>query len=223
MLLRTTALLLGALILFPACSSDRSYPEKGDADYDLKAMALSVGELPAGFKEQQLGEVEFDNAAWAEFYGVDDVEAKQAQLDAQKRVRSRVSTFQPAQLGKLFRISAISTLYENPQSASDSVTKFACGLPIDDKEPLSPFSVPKIGQQANGFFVDTETESGLRLIDTTICFRTGRIVHSIQQTGLPGTEDVALAVRLAEKMNEHVNAFFDGRTEAATPKPKAKP
>lgn len=220
MLLRTTALMLGALFLSSACGGSRIYPEKGDGDYDLKAMALTAAELPTGFGEQALGEGEFDNAAWAEFYGVDDVEAKQAQLDAQKRVRSRVSTFQPAELGKLFRITAISTLYENPQSAADSAAKFACGLPIDDKEPLLPFAVPRIGQEANGFFVDTKTESGLHLIDTTICFRTGRIIHSIQQTGLPGTEDVALAVRLAEKMNEHVNAFFDGRVPPATATPK---
>ncbi|MEP7215337.1 MAG: hypothetical protein ABI782_03740 [Anaerolineaceae bacterium] len=218
MLLRTTALLMGALLVSSACGSSRTYPEKGDGDYDLKAMALTANELPTGFEEQDLGEVEFDNAAWAAFYGVDNVEAKQAQLDAQKRVRARVSTFQPAELGKLFRITAISTLYENPQSASDSAAKYACGLPIDDKEPLSPFAVPRIGQEANGFFVDNVTESGLHLIDTTICFRTGRIIHSIQQTGLPGTEDVALAVRLAEKMNEHVNAFFDGRAPTpATP------
>ena len=216
MLIRTTALLFGAMLLFSACDSARSYPEKGDDEYDLKAMALTAADLPAGFSEQDLGETDFDNAAWAEFYRVDDVEAKLAQLEAQKRVKSRVSTFQPAQLGRLFRITAISTLYENDQSATDSASKFACGLPIDDKEPLSPFVVPTIGQAANGFFVDTQTESGLRLIDTTICFRTGRIIHSIQQTGLPGTEDVALAVRLAQKMNAHVDAFFDGRAPAST-------
>ncbi|MEP6872668.1 MAG: hypothetical protein ABI939_12585, partial [Anaerolineaceae bacterium] len=140
MLLRTTALMLGVLSLSSACGASRLYPEKGDGVYDLKAMALTAAELPTGFEEQALGEGEFDNAAWSEFYGVDDVEAKQAQLDAQKRVRSRVSTFQPAELGKLFRITAISTLYENPQSAADSAAKFACGLPIDDKEPLLPFA-----------------------------------------------------------------------------------
>ncbi|MEO6398842.1 MAG: hypothetical protein ABIP13_10280 [Tepidiformaceae bacterium] len=219
MLLRTTALLVGAMLIFSACESNRSYPEKGDAEYDLKAMALTASDLPAGFTEQELGEDDFDNEAWAEFYGVDDVEAKKAQLDAQKRVRSRVSTFQPKELGKLFRITAISTLYENNQSATDSAAKFACGLPIDDKEPLSPFAVPTIGDAANGFFVDTQTESGLRLIDTTICFRTGRVLHSVQQTGLPGTEDVALAVRLAEKMRDHTDAFFDGRAPIPTASP----
>lgn len=220
MLLRTSALLLGAIVLLSACGGGRSYPEKGDNEYDLKAMALTTADLPVGFTEQNLGETDFDNAAWAEFYGVDDVEAKQAQLAAQKRVRSRVSTFQPAELGRLFRVTAISTLYENPQSASDSAAKFACGLPINDKERLSPFAVPTIGQEANGFFANTQTESGLHLIDTTICFRTGRIIHSIQQTGLPGTEDVALAVRLAERMNEHVDAFFDGRTPAPAATPR---
>lgn len=223
MFIRTTALLLGAMILFSACDSARSYPEKGDSEYDLKAMALTAADLPAGFTEQDLGEGEFDNAAWAEFYGVDDVDAKKAQLDAQKRVRSRVSTFQPAELGRLFRITAISTLYEDEKSASDSALKFACGLPIDDKEPLAPFAVPTIGQAANGFFVDTQTETGLHLIDTTICFQTGRVIHSIQQTGLPGTEDVALAVRLAQRMNEHVDAYFDLKPTPSTATPKATP
>ena len=216
MLMRTTALLLGAMLLFSACDSGRNYPEKGDDQYDLKAMALTAADLPAGFTEQDLGEGDFDNAAWAEFFGVDDIEAKQAQLDAQKRVKSRVSSFAPDELGKLFHITAISTLYENPESATDSAAKFACGLPIDDKQPLSPFSVPTIGQGANGFFVDTQTESGLHLVDTTICFRTGRVLHSIQQTSLPGTEDIALAVRLAEKMKDHVDAFYDGRIPAST-------
>lgn len=218
MLIRTGALLLGAILVFSACDDARTYPEKGDNDYDLAAMALTEADLPAGFVQQDIGEAEFTNEQWAQFYGVDDVDAKLNQLKAQSRIRSHVTTFRPDELGKVFSITAISTVYENDKAAVDSSQKFACGLPIDDKQPLSPFGVPTIGQASNGFFVSNTSENGLRLIDTTICFRTGRVLHAVQQTGLPGTEDIALAVRLAQKMRSHVDDAFDGKV-AATPTP----
>ena len=233
MLMRTTALLLGAMLLFSACDSARGYPERGDENYDLKAMSITKADLPAGFSEQDLSGVDFDNDTWAGLFdGVTDKngdidrdakQAKRAQLDAQKRIRSSVSSFDPPELGKVFGVTAISTLYENDQAARDAASKFACGLPLDIKAPLEEFSVPTIGQGANGFFYNKSASSGLHLVDTTICFRTGRVIHSVQSTGLPGTEDVALTVRLAEKMNLHVNAFFDGRAPAATAAPAKKP
>lgn len=221
MFIRTGLLLIGATLLFSACESALEYPERGDDEYDLGAMALTEADLPDGFTQDEIPEPEFNNELWAEFFGVDDVEAKLAQLEAQARIKSRVTSFQPGELGRVFRVTIFSTLYENDKAAEDSSVKFACGLPIDDKEELDPFDVPKIGSSANGFFVSNTSESGLRLVDTTICFRTGRVVHAVQQTGLPGTEDIALAVRLAIRMEAHVNDVFDGKEKAeakATPK-----
>ncbi|MBA4179811.1 MAG: hypothetical protein C0506_04410 [Anaerolinea sp.] len=219
MLIRTGALLLGAMLILSACESSRDYPEKGDDEYDLEAMALTEADLPEGFTKEEIPEPEFNNELWAEFFGVDDVEAKLAQLEAQSRIKSRVTSFQPAELGRIFRVTTFSTLYETEKAAEDSSRKFACGLPIDDKQELDPFAVPVIGQAANGFFVSNSSEGGLRLIDTTVCFQTGRVLHAVQQTGLPGTEDIALAVRLARRMEAHVNDAFDGKqtTEARTP------
>ena len=221
MLIRTGALLvLGATLLFSACDDGRTYPEKGDDQYDLASMALREDDLPAGFTQQDIGEAEFTNEQWAEFYGVDDVEAKLAQLKAQSRIRSHVTTFQPKELGRVFSITAVSTVYETDKAAAESSTKFACGLPIDDKQPLEPFGVPAIGQASNGFFVSNTSQSGLRTVDTTVCFRTGRVLHAVQQTGLPGTEDVALAVRLAQRMEGHVDDTFDGKV-VVSPTPKS--
>ena len=67
MLIRTTALLLGAMLLFSACDSALTYPENVDGEYDLKAMVLTVADLPGGFNEQYLCEEDFDNAALACF------------------------------------------------------------------------------------------------------------------------------------------------------------
>lgn len=214
MFIRTGALLLGALLVFSACESEREYPEKGDDEYDLAAMALTEADMPEGFSQEDLGEAEFTNEQWAEFFGVDDVEAKLAQLEAQNRIRSHVTSFQPAELGRIFNVTVFSTVYQTDADAIASSERFACGLPIDDKQPLEPFSVPTIGNDSNGFFVSNTSQGGLRLVDTTICFRTGRLVHAIQQTGLPGTEDIALAVRLAQKMESHVNDTFDGKRPA---------
>lgn len=219
MFIRTGALLLGALLFFSACDSARTYPEKGDDEYDLGAMALTEADLPGGFVQQDIGEAEFTNEQWAEFFGVEDIEAKLSQLNAQSRVRSHVTTFRPGELGRIFSVTAVSTVYENENAATDSSQKFACGLPIDDKKQLEPFGVPTIGQAANGFFVSNTNEGGIRLVDTTVCFRTGRLIHAIQQTGLPGTEDIALAVRLARRMQARVDEVFDGKARAAGPTP----
>src|SRR5512141_3249716 len=54
MLIRTGALLLGAILVFSACDDARKYPEKGDNDYDLAAMALTEADLPAGFVQQDI-------------------------------------------------------------------------------------------------------------------------------------------------------------------------
>ena len=209
MFIRTGAFLIGAMIVLSACESDRSYPEQGDDEYNLEAMALTADDLPEGFTQEEIPDPEFTNELWAEFFGTEDAAAKLAQLEAQSRVKSRVTSFQPAELGRVFRVTTFSTLYQTDKAAEDSSRKFACGLPIDDKRQLDPFAVPVIGQAANGFFVSNSSESGLRLVDTTICFRTGRVLHAVQQTGLPGTEDIALAVRLARRMEVRVNDAFD--------------
>jgi hypothetical protein len=216
-------LALGGLVLaltLSACESGRSYPvNKDDKDYDLAAMALHQEDLPAGFEAGQLQDPEFDNTQWVGVYDPNDPDAKLAQLENQGRLRGYVSSFQPGELGRVFGITAVSTLYTDPDLADRSAKQFGCGLPIDDKVATTPFDVPKIGDYSSGFFIRNESSNGLTTIDTNVCFRTGRVLHAIQQTGLPGTEDVALAVRLAERWLTRVNDAFDGKAIEPTPAP----
>ncbi|MEO8540140.1 MAG: hypothetical protein ABI577_10410 [bacterium] len=213
MAVRALALLLVSIPLLAACSEGRDYPSnKGDGDYDLAAMSLRESDMPPDFVQQQIDEPAFDNQRWAtEVFDTDDPEAKAAQLDAQGRLTNHVAAFTPPGLGKVLSITSVSTLYTNDKAAEEATNRFACGLPIKESVPLEPFIVPKIADQTTGFFVAQDNGSGLTFVDTTLCFRTGRIVHALQQTSLPGVEDIAAAVRLAERWLEHVNDSFDGK------------
>jgi hypothetical protein len=208
---------LALAFLLSACGDGRSYPaDRSDEEYDLGAMALHQEDLPGGFDAGELDDPEFDNARWVDVFDTDDPEGKLAQLDAQGRLRSYVSAFQPGELGRIFSITAVSTLYTDVDSAKRSAAQYGCGLPIDDKVATTPFDVPRVGDDSTGFFIRNESANGLTTVDTNLCFRTGRVLHAIQQTGLPGTEDVALAVRLAERWLTRIDDAFDGKTEPPT-------
>ncbi|MFN0096800.1 MAG: hypothetical protein ACKVVT_18740 [Dehalococcoidia bacterium] len=192
-----------------------SYPLALDDDeYDLEAMVLRNKDLPEGMVLVQRNG--FDNPDWAELTGPDDPEGKLAQLEAQERVRSHVSFFSwpdgPIQhLGRVLSITSQSTLYASEDAAQESLEGRAlCGLLLDPNGDSRDFRVPDLGDGAVGFFV-TEVDDDLgKSVDTVICFRTGRIVHGLIQSGLDGTEDIAQAVRLARKMFVRVENAYDG-------------
>jgi hypothetical protein len=162
---------------------------------------------------EQLAE-DFDNDQWAQVTGADDPEGKKAQLDAQGRLRGHVSLFTrddpSTQLAKALSITSQSTLYTDEKAAEES-THSLCGLLVDETGPVEAFAVPDLGDESTGFFVTTVGNGSGTSVDTTICFRTGRIVHAVVQTGFNGSQDVALSVRLAQRMLAHVNDAFDGK------------
>jgi len=207
------AVALALLLTLPAlaaCDGGRDYAEARDDDkYDLAAMALQLSDLPAGFEQEEIPEPIFDNLDWSLVFDTEDPGGKEAQLAAQGRLTNYVSAFSATELGPLFAVTNISTLYVDADAASKALEQFACGLPINDSVQLQPVLVPGIADGATGFLVPLDSTGGSGLVDTTICFRTGRIVHAIQQTSIPGVEDLALSVRLAKRMLEHVDAAFD--------------
>jgi hypothetical protein len=197
-------------LLLTACDDSGDYPSSfGDGDYDLAAMALRAADLPTGFEAQDVPDPAFDNESWALFFETNDPEAKQSQLEAQGRLTNHVAAFSPAALGPVLALTNVSTLYKDVDAARQSLEKFACGLPINDSIRLEPFLVPNIGDGAAGFFVRQENDGSTTFVDTTLCFRTGRIVHAIQQTSIPGVEDIALSIRLASSMLERIDVAFD--------------
>jgi hypothetical protein len=208
---RAFALFAAGVALFSACDSGKDYDaDKGDDDYDLAAMALDEGDLPTGF--QQIPGTEFTGTEWAEVFGSEDPEAKQRQLEAQGWLRNYVTESVPPRFGKVLNVRSVSTLYTNEKAAEESTAKFACGLPIDTAEPIDEFIVPKIADQSNGFFVEEAIdEEGTTLMYTTVCFRTGRVVHVVQEAALPGLEDIGSGLRTARLMLAHVDNAFDGK------------
>ena len=213
--------LTAALALFglaaTACSDDgRSYPSgRADADYDLEAMALRLDDLPRGFGQTEItappeSPARFDNQTWSLIINADEADTLQSQLEAQGRLNNYVSAFGPAGLGPVLSVTTVSTLYTDVEAARQSVERFVCGLPLENSVSLEGFSVPKVGDGATGFFVRQQDAQGqTTFVDTTICFRTGRVTHAIQQTSVAGSEDVAFGVRLAERMLARVDAVFE--------------
>lgn len=219
MYLRATAITFGVLLLLAiaGCGNGKTYTStKGDDQYDLGAMALRTEDVPAGLEEVPLEDHAFDNERWAGLFGQEDPANKQKQLEAQGRLTGFVTAFSTPQLARVLAVTSISTLYTTEAAAKESADKYACGVPIDDTAPTTNFAVPKLGDGATAFLAEETQGQGQTVVQTTFCFRTGRILHAIQQTSIPGTEDVALSVRLAQRMLGHVNDAFDGK---ATPTP----
>lgn len=213
------AILAASLVatLAASCGGDgRSYPAgRSDSDYDLRAMALKVDDLPRGFTQTEITQPpgspgQFDNERWSLIINSDEADTLLSQLEAQGRLNNFVSAFGPSGLGPVLAVTSVSTLYTDVEAARASVERFVCGLPLETTVALEGFSVPTVGDGASGFFVRQSDGQGQpTFVDTTICFRTGRVIHAIQQTSVAGTEDIALGVRLAERMLARIDAAFD--------------
>jgi len=194
--------------VFVACGSD-GYPlDLGDDEYALDQMVLQEDDIPLAMTG--FGVQEFENAEWAFLFNTDEPDLTEAQLDARKRITNALVVFgwdNPIEhLAEPRLISAQSTLYEDEESAVASLDGF-CGLPVDSATgpDVSEFSVGQIADGSLGLFLVRRDPDFGDIIDTVICFRTGRVVHAISQTGLAGSEDIALGVRLANRMLERVD------------------
>ncbi len=215
-----------ALLFVFAMDDDEeaAYPDRDDNDYDLEAMRLRDQDMPTGF--EWTNSVEFTNGEWGQlFFSQEDLEnadvieeelaAKERELESEGRVRNLLSIYQSEDLGRTLGIFSISTLYTDDQAAATSLTLY-CGLPVDERRNLElrALAMPDVGDESSGFIAQGVMSSPL-YSETTFCFRTGRVVHAISLASLPGVEDVGLAVRLAEHMEERVQAFYDGEEPPA--------
>jgi hypothetical protein len=222
-----------ALVVFLQRDTSDRFPASslGEDEADLKAMALRSDDLPVGlvlrFRKS------FSNEEWAgalsqnDPAAADDPDAqarKLKQLDGIQRVTNLVSAFgwedlASSRQGRALRIVTQSTVYAT-EDAAKADTKRLCGLIINEKDPLQEFGVPGLGDESTGFVVTTiDRDGGSKTIDTVVCFRTGRIVHGVQQTGLDGSQDVALVIQLAARMEQHVIRTYAGEPEPIDPDP----
>ena len=226
-MLGRTWLVLFALtaLALAACSQGRDYPSNLEDDaYALEAMALTDADIADGMAT--IGGTQLDNEQWARMFNPADqqeLNARLNQLDAQGRVSgfaTQYAWYEPnAQSlrdtilphpGRPHLFTVQSTLYTEEHFAIDS-TSTLCGIQANDKDPVEEFKVPKIADQSAGFYSIGQLGDFGKLIETTVCFRTGRIVHAVVQQGLDGTQDIGLSVRLAHKMLKRVNDAFDGK------------
>lgn len=236
-MIRPLLLALGALTLLAAaaCDDGRSYPsDRGDDDYNLEAMMLTDGDLPIGIARTD--ERAFDNEEWSQVFDVDDAEVAKTTLEGQERIRSYIAFFtweSPQEhFGTVISITSQSTLYKDDEAARKSLNEnrfSACGLLVSEEEAgrAEMFYVPRIGDESVGMFISQQQEQLGKSVDTILCFRTGRIVHAVVQTGLDGTQDVGLSVKLARRMLARVDEAFDGKQatdgSSETPTPSAEP
>ena len=200
--------------LLSACGGGEEFPAGlPDDAYALQAMLLDQRDLPLAMDEERTET--FDNAEWAQLFDVDDLRAKRNQLDARGRINGAVRVFSwedPFQhLGLPTLITVQSTLYEDAAAAEASLSLF-CGTLIDERTAIdvTEFWVDALGDGVQGLIVGEQTEGVGRIIETLVCFRTGRVVHTVLQNGLDGTADIALNVRIARRMLERVRAVFEG-------------
>jgi len=221
-LFRTSIIvLLAVTLLFTACSSGSKYPtNRPDSSYDLQAMSLAQEDLPAGYLQQD--QRIFNNQDWAGVVGNPNADpaSTQKKLDAEGRITGAATIYSwdnPSEhLGKPYQIATQSTLYKTAADASTAL-KQVCDLPIDQTNPLSDFKVSGLGDESTGFMSTSQVQGFGDSVDTAICFRTGRVIHAVVQSGLDGTQDVALDYRLAQKMLARVQDAFNGKTTGTRP------
>ena len=120
-------------------------------------------------------------------------------------------------LGKVLQVESHATIYRDVEAASNAISLRACGLLIGDDRPLDPFDVPHVADESAGFFHQTDTGALGIVVDTVVCFRTGRLVHAVVANGLDGTQDIDRTVAMAERKLEYVDAAFDGTDPPAAP------
>ncbi len=191
-----------------------SYPvDRDDTDYDLEAMSLEDIDVPEGM-ESVLDE-EFDNEEVAQTFQEADPEAKRLELEALGRRKARVQIYSwttQAQyienLAKLSNIYSQSTLFQSEEKAGQSL-RLLCDLQqYPPNRQVEEFKVPRLAQESTAFTITHEDATFSKLVDTAICFRTGRIVHSVIRSGLQGTEDREDTIRLARAMLRRVDEAF---------------
>ena len=174
-------------------------------------MLLELDDLPIRLDNEITST--FDNSDWAQLFDVDDLRAKLNQLEARGRINAAVREFSwndPfTHLGGPALITLQATLYADVEDAENSLSRF-CGARIDERTAtdVTDFWVADIADGAQGFILGEQTEEIGRLVETVVCFRTGRVVHVVLQNGLEGTEDIAMTVRIARRMEERVRAVF---------------
>jgi hypothetical protein len=215
----------GVALLGVACSDAPSYKtNKADDDYDLEYMLLRNADLPVGMTERVASTFGIDE--WADITGEDDPEARKDVLDKTGWKKGTVALYTPddvsEELGRTIRLTSQSTLYKDVGAARKAMSDptAACGT-LNSGAAAQPtdFEVPRIGEESIGFFtegylpLDDSGQLAAKSVDTTICFRTGRIVHAVVQTGLNGTQDIALAMRLAQRQLVRAERTLDGHPD----------
>ena len=214
-LLRLTTLpVLAALglVLLAACASEQEFAtELPDDAYPLEDMLLDLDALPLRMDDQNTST--FDNGDWAQLFDVDDLRGKVNQLEARGRINAAVREFSWTSAFPLagpWFITVQSTLYTDVDAARDSLSLF-CGTVTDERTAtdVSEFWVADIGDGVQGLILGEQVEGPGRIVETIVCFRTGRVVHAVLLQGLDGSEDIALSVRIARRMYEHVSAVFE--------------
>lgn len=188
-----------------------------DDDLNLEAMALRDQDMPERGLQRLIGDT-FTNQEWASAFEQQvpfvDAAQKRIQLEAQGRVLGYLALFtwdRPIEhLGRVQQIESHSTIYTDVDAAADAIRFHACGLLIGDDQQLDQFEVPELASESTGFFYETNIDTLGKLVDTVVCFRTGRVVHAVVANGLDGTQDSDLNIALARRMLSYVNATFDG-------------
>ena len=213
-----TAAALSLLGLVTACGdSEASYPDFDDDEFPIDQMVLTVADVPeTGMIE--LGTSAFDNAEAAETFAAegDDIDARERQLEAQGRIRSFVSVFgweQPVEhLGRIQNVFSQSTLFADEDSAEQSLKEF-CDLQQYDPSATNDIQtlvVPQIAESSSGLQIKLVQEQLGESTDTVVCFRTGRVVHSVVRSGFDGTQDLGATISLARTLLRRVDLAYAG-------------
>ncbi len=186
-----------------ACSDDGYTVHSDDAVYPLEAMALLLDDLPPDMEEQFVQTL--TNRQTAELFSDLDVDARVRQMDAQGRLRGHLAVY----LGDFTLIQSQSTLFTSIDAADRSLAVLCDLQQFDASETteVSDLRVPALGDASTGLTIIQRNPGGA-LIGQVVCFRTGRVVHSVLRLSPQGIEDLSLTYQLARSLLRRVDAAY---------------
>lgn len=194
-----------AALAFAACDDGDTYPAyEADETYPLSAMALSARDLPADF--ESVLEETLDNGQTALLFNEPEADTLTRQMDAQGRLQGHIAVF----LGNLAIVQSQSTLFTSVDAADQSLRSF-CDLQQFDPSETTDFQeirVPSLGDASTGLVVFQRGE-GSTFVAQAVCFRTGRVVHSVLRSSPEGIENLAVTLQLAHDLLRRVDAAYE--------------
>ena len=219
-----TILLLPSLFVLAACGGDGQ--EEVVLIEDAEAIALQIGDVPMDFLEVEGSAMHITNAESCAGAQGDERDECLSRLEEWGRLdgyQVEYATSDPeALLSGTYSIFGAVSIYRDQKGASEAFRVGEGRLQEDLRqlEDAAPVEIPTIGDESVAFVTIDSRSIGTRDISISlhvIDFRRGNVLVRIGATAATALASVDDALRLAERLDEHILRVASQPSPAASP------